>query len=65
MKTAVPHGLVQPFLFVCYRYIVSNLAANSCVTICMYQSHQPQGEDRHRHSYGQIHVDRVRCTLSA
>lgn len=44
MKTAVPHGLVQPFLFVCYRYIVSNLAANSCVTICMYQSHQPQGE---------------------
>ena len=26
--------------------------------------HQPQGEDRHRHAYGQIHVDRVRCTLS-
>ena len=26
--------------------------------------HQPQGEYRHGHSYGQIHVDRVRCTLS-
>ena len=27
-------------------------------------SYQPQGEHRHRHAYGQIHVDRVRCTLS-
>ena len=26
---------------------------------------QPQGEHRHRYACGQIHVDRVRCTLSA
>ena len=36
-----------------------------CVTICAGYTHQPQGEYRHGHSYGQIHVDRVRCTLSA